>query len=452
MTEDVKEKFVDAFFESQYSNQATNYMYDIATTWPVIVVASVVAVILSYLYLFMVRCMGGMIIWFSIIVSFLILTAAGFYAYFFGANEFEVTDPTHEYVKYAAYVSWGLAGVILLAVCCCFNAIQLGIAVFKTTAQYIQATMEIFILPFLSFVICFIWFTIWLGSAVFIFSVGTPEPREEFPAVTEMKWNKYTRWVLFYHVFALFWINAYIIGSTQFIIGASTCMWYFTCKTDTKGKGTLPKAAWWWFRYHWATVAFGALIIAICQMIRLLFEYYRKKMGAADKTIPWIKVLFCLTRYCLWCMEKCVKYISKNAYIQCALTNDSFIPAALNAFTLILKNCHRFGMTNTIGSIFMFFGCFLNAGLTCFGTYMFLVNYDGFEITSPIPTTVVMAVVAVAVGYLFLSIFSFSQDAILQSFLLDETMRFPPGNRPEYMEHFANSLSNKAANCLGCCK
>ena len=64
----------------------------------------------------------------------------------------------------------------------------------------------------------------------------------------------------------------------------------------------------------------------------------------------------------------------------------------------------------------MLFGCFAIAALTSGGTYIFLTNYTGISMTSPLPATIVAGIIAVAVGYMFLSIFSFSSDAILQSF------------------------------------
>lgn len=67
--------------------------------------------------------------------------------------------------------------------------------------------------------------------------------------------------------------------------------------------------------YHWASVAFGALIIAICQMIRIIFEYYRRKMGMMSREIKWVKVMLALTGWMLWLLENCIKYITKNAYI-----------------------------------------------------------------------------------------------------------------------------------------
>jgi len=127
-------------------------------------------------------------------------------------------------------------------------------------------------------------------------------------------WTDVSRIAFYYDVFGLFWVTAFIIGTAQFVIGCSACLWYFECNTDTKGKGTVGRAFHWSYRYHLGSVAFGSFLIAVCQMIRFLFEYYRKKIGVAEKT-PVVKALLCLTSYLLWLMDKCVKFISKNAYI-----------------------------------------------------------------------------------------------------------------------------------------
>ena len=215
-----------------------------------------------------------------------------------------------------AYIFWGLSGLVLCSLCCCYSAVRLGIAVFKTTAQYIQANMHIFFLPFLANATAAIWFLLWAGSFLFLYSVGDPRPRDPpLNFVTTMSWTDLTKGAVAYHIFGLFWINAFILGVNQFVIGASACLWYFEVSTDTKGKGTVNRAYWIAFRYHLGSVAFGSFLIAVCQMIRLLFEYYRKKMGTMAKDIPWVKVALALTGWLLWLMEKCVKYIAKGAYI-----------------------------------------------------------------------------------------------------------------------------------------
>jgi hypothetical protein len=106
-------------------------------------------------------------------------------------------------------------------------------------------------------------------------------------------------------------------------------------------------------------------------MMRFLFEYYRKKIGVAEKT-KLVKALICATRYLLFLMEKCVKYISKNAYIQVALTQNHFFKSAWNAFALVIKNIHRFGAAGTIGPIYMVFGGLVIATANGSLAYLFL--------------------------------------------------------------------------------
>jgi hypothetical protein len=72
---------------------------------------------------------------------------------------------------------WGLAALSGLLMLCCYNAIKIGIAVFKTTAQYIQANMHIFILPAVGFLIAGLWLTLWFAGSLYVFSTGHPEPR-----------------------------------------------------------------------------------------------------------------------------------------------------------------------------------------------------------------------------------------------------------------------------------
>lgn len=179
--------------------------------------------------------------------------------------------------------------------------------------------MKIFTLPFIMFILELVWASFWIFCAIYIFSVGTPESHPDYEFVTNIKWTTKTRYTFLYHIFGLFWLNAFIVGVTQFIIGCSACLWYFEVSTDTKGTNTLSRAFYWTFRYHLGSIAFGSFCIAVCQIIRFLFEYYRRKIGAANKELKWVKVMLCLTGALLYMMERCVKYITKNAYIQISL-------------------------------------------------------------------------------------------------------------------------------------
>ena len=148
--------------------------------------------------------------------------------------------------------------------------------------------------------------------------------------------------------------------------------------------------------------------------------------------------MLCITSYLLWYLEKVVKFISKNAYIQIVLTSKNFCMAALNAFCLVIRNAARFGVVNSIGCIFMFLGkLFIIVGC-CVSTYLILDRVEYFYKALsgfPVGPMAASAVIGYFVGSVFMSVFSFSSDTILQCFLLDEEMTLmnkprPNNNRP----------------------
>lgn len=122
-------------------------------------------------------------------------------------------------------------------------------------------------------------------------------------------------------------------------------------------------------------------------------------MAVADKTIPWVRAVLCLTGYCLFCLEKCVKMITKNAYIQIALTNNNFCPSAWNAFALVIKNVHRFGLTTTIGAVQTFYGVILISVSTSGIAYLWCTNQDTLNLSSPIPPTIAVAIIAFVIAF-----------------------------------------------------
>lgn len=132
------------------------------------------------------------------------------------------------------------------------------------------------------------------------------------------------------------------------------------------------KGFWWVIRYHMGSIAFGAFLIALVQFIRIIFEYYRNQIQKANKDNKLVKALLCLTSYLLDCLERFVKFISKNAYIQIALTGKNFCAAAWNAFLLIMKNIMRFGVANSIGFIFNVLGVFFIAAANAMTVYAIL--------------------------------------------------------------------------------
>jgi len=271
------------------------------------------------------------------------------------------------------------------------------------------------LVPPIALVFVLSWLLVYVVIAVFIASVGDIKPRDDLPFLTTVVYTDETKYVGLYSLFGYLWVNAFLIGVTQFVISAACALWYFSCTSDSNGSGSLTRGLYWVFRYHFGSIAFGAFLIALVQFIRIIFEYYRRQIMKANKDNKVVKIVLCLTAYLLDCLERFIKFISKNAYIQIALTGKNFCASAWNAFLLIMKNAVRFGTANSIGFIFNVLGVvFITAcnGLVVYAALHYYEPYIG-KVTNWIAPTGIAGVQGFIIGTMFMSVFSFSSDTIL---------------------------------------
>lgn len=78
--------------------------------------------------------------------------------------------------------------------------------------------------------------------------------------------------------------------------------------------------------------------------------------------------------------------------------------------------------------------------------YVALTNIDEYKknVTQPLIPTVLIVLISFLVVKSFLSIFAYSMDAILQAFLLDESLGFGGTARPDNMQKFKGNLEKHA--------
>jgi len=116
---------------------------------------------------------------------------------------------------------------------------------------------------------------------------------------------------ILYNIFGFLWTYAFVTGIGFLVIAGTTARWYF--EADKKMLfAPLQKSMWVTIRYHMGSVAFGSLILAIVQVIRIVFNYLANKMeGAKDN--PLVKLMICCINCMLACLERFVKFLNKNA-------------------------------------------------------------------------------------------------------------------------------------------
>lgn len=239
------------------------YIGDLATAWWIFLVMVGISTVIACIYLFLLRIIAKPVLYVSFVLILALLLGGGAYV-FAQQYKYASTDNTKSFMMGMGILLWILAGIYFIILMCCCSRIQLGVAIMEATSEFVRDTTSIFLVPFIFFFIICAWMVFWIFSAIYVFSVGDAVKMDNLP-VANIEWNDTTRYVWIYHLFGLFWINAFIIGCAQFIIAATTCIWYFAQggSSDDKAKASLRMGFKWIFYYHMGSIAFGAMIIAI---------------------------------------------------------------------------------------------------------------------------------------------------------------------------------------------
>ena len=94
---------------------------------------------------------------------------------------------------------------------------------------------------------------------------------------------------------------------------------------------------------------------------------------------------------------------------------------------MILKNALRFGTANSIGFVFVLLGVSFIAcanGLVVYVMLHYVPMYQGL-VSNWIGPTIIGILQGLLIGNMFMSVYSFASDTVLQSFLVDEELKRP---------------------------
>lgn len=200
-------------------------------------------------------------------------------------------------------------------------------------------------------------------------------------------------------------------------------------------------------RFHLGTLAFGSLIIAIIQFIRIILEYMDHKLKGSENPVAkfFIKCLKC----CFWCLEKFVKFLNRNAYIMTAIYGRNFCSAAKEAFSLLLKNFVRVVVLDQVCDYVLFISKLLVTAAVGVGAYFwFSGGIDFFQKYNPTLNYFLTPVIVVIIGMFiiactFFSVYTMAVDTLFLCFLEDLEMHDGSPEKPYFMSKNLMKILNK---------
>ena len=92
------------------------------------------AFVLGMIYMLILRCCAGVIVFLSLIGILAMLGGGGAWVFFIGRYKYDSTDNNFKYMTIGSYVIWGIGGAYLIILLCLCNRIRLGVAIIKCTS------------------------------------------------------------------------------------------------------------------------------------------------------------------------------------------------------------------------------------------------------------------------------------------------------------------------------
>ena len=194
------------------------------------------------------------------------------------------------------------------------------------------SNQRVVLLPVMVYLVMVPVICIWLWAVAYLMSIGTPVYKPN-SFTGSMTYDNYIVYLFLFMLFGLIWIIALMSAIEKFTIAATTCMWYFSGQgSDSNQKDSdvaLNLGLRWAIFYHLGSLAFGSFLIAVCTMIKIIFEFfaYKAEKSGANAN-PMVKCFICCARCMIWALDAYIKFMNKNAYIQIALHNNNFCQSA----------------------------------------------------------------------------------------------------------------------------
>ncbi|XP_054896788.1 choline transporter-like protein 2 isoform X1 [Poeciliopsis prolifica] len=472
---------------------------DYTQSWHWILLCLVIAMIISLIFIVLLRFLAAPMVWVIIILAILVIGYGILHCYMEytalkGEPGADVTirdlGLQTDFSVYLQIQQTWLAFMIILAIVEFIiillliflrKRILIAITLIKEASSAVGHIMSSMFYPLLTFALLTVVIAYWAVTAVFLatsneqiykvfnktdcpFSMDTCDPKTfntsnvsaQCPDAEcmfvfyggETLYHKYLILLQFYNVFLFFWCANFVTALGQVTLSGAFASYYWAFKKPDDIPAfpifsSLGRA----LRYHTGSLAFGSLILSSVQVIRVLLEYLDQKLKGAQNKFA--KFLLSCMRCCFWCLEKCIKFLNRNAYIMIAIYGKSFCTSARNAFFLLMRNIVRVAVLDKVTDFLLFLGKLLIVGIVgIFSFFFFSGRIKVVENAAPSLNYYWVPILTVVVGsYLiahgFFSVYAMCVDTLFLCFCEDLERNDGSSERPYFMSKELHEILSK---------
>uniref|UniRef100_A0A8C6SZC4 Choline transporter-like protein n=1 Tax=Neogobius melanostomus TaxID=47308 RepID=A0A8C6SZC4_9GOBI len=447
---------------------------DFASSWPWILLGLLIAMVTSLLFLLLLRFIAPVMVWVLIVGLLVVRFPSGIWHCYWEYDNYkkksafisDVGFSTDLKIYFQVQETW-LAfliviaigeAILLLMLIFLRKRILIAIALIQEASKAVSHMMSALVYPVITFIMLLICVAYWGATALYLATSGAPIYKvvalnsnneackkinnftsSSYPGCPTascifIKYNDEGNFQQFlfnlqiYNVIAFLWC-------VNFVIALDSALWPAPSPRTTG--------------YHIGSLAFGALILTLVQIMRMLLEYIDHKTREAQNGCA--RFILCCLKCCLWCLEKFIKFLNRNAYIMIAIYGKNFCVSAKNAFSLLMRNIIRVVVLDKVTDLLLFFGKLLVVG----GVGVLAFFFFSGRIPSPNSTfrsetlnyywmpiiTVMFGSYLIAHG--FFSVYNMCVDTLFLCFLEDLERNDGSAQKPYFMSKKLMKILNK---------
>ncbi|XP_006004880.1 choline transporter-like protein 5 isoform X2 [Latimeria chalumnae] len=386
---------------------------DYANSWYWILGGLFVAMVISLFFLLLLRFTAGILLWLIIIGVIGVIGYGIWHCYWEYRSlkgrpgaDLTVSDIGFQ-TDFRVYLQLSQTWLAFMITLCIIEVIiilmliflrkriRIAIALLKEGSKAIGHMMSTLFYPIITFILIAICISYWAVTAVFLASSGEPvykvmayqptciyanrtcdpdtfnttDVTKKCPGAQctftfyggESLYHKYIFILQICNIFVFLWLVNFVIALGQCTLAGAFASYYWAFRKPADIPAcplfsSFGRA----IRYHTGSLAFGSLILAIVQIIRIILEYLDHKLKGAENKCA--KFLLCCLKCCFWCLERFLKFLNRNAYIMIAIYGKNFCTSAREAFFLLMRNVVRVAVLDKVTDFLLFLGKLLIAG------------------------------------------------------------------------------------------
>jgi choline transporter-like protein 2/4/5 len=428
----------DPIFDSLNTGTAviTRMVGDLEMAAPgVLVSGGIIAVVMGLTWLFALQKFAGCMVWFTIFAVLLVLLLVTlFMAYMAGAITVDdvmgaVQDSAPEGVtvdaaidpaeygvmssaadgqknayEFGMYLFLTIDVIFLCLLVFMWKNIQIAVEIIRISSKALRQMPALLLFPMIPCMLAVIMTLYWVVVAGYIASAGTIntggaldaaaggvssltdgelalEPSAVINQTATWEQNSAMEYMLVYHLFGLLWTFQLISAFAVCVIAGAVAEYYWAADQKKVNNYAVLHSLKRTLRYHCGSLAFGAFIIALIQLARIALEYIDRKTSRLQARNRLLRIAMMSLKCCMWCFEKCIKYISRNGYIIIAMKGLPFCSSVIESFKILLKNISKIATVNLIATFLLGLGK-LTIVASCTAFMFMMIEYP----TSLMPT------------------------------------------------------------------